>query len=87
MKKTSEKETPSSKAKKPRMLFGAIAVRKGFISEAELEEALARQKQMVEQQGKHELIGLVMLEMGFLSNAQLIEILKYIEASTGHEVD
>ena len=87
MKNTSEKKAPSSESKKPRMLFGAIAVRKGFICEGELEDALARQKQMIEEQGKRELIGLVMLEMGFLSNAQLIEILKYIEASTGHEVE
>jgi len=85
MKKTSGKKTPSSKAKKPRLLFGAIAVRKGFISEAELDEALSRQKQIIEEKGRRELIGLVMLEMGFLSSAQLIEILKYIEASTGHE--
>lgn len=87
MKNTPAKNTASGKAKKPRMLFGAIAVSKGFISEAQLEDALARQKQMIEEQGKRELIGLVMLEMSILSNAQLIEILKYIQASTGHEVE
>ena len=75
--------TQAAQPDQPRELFGQIAVRKGFITEEQLQDALDRQ-----QHGDtHKLLGLVMVEMGALSNAQLIEILKYIEAKSGDEVE
>ena len=70
-----------------RELFGAMAVRKGFVTKDQLEDALAMQKQIVAEGRQHQLIGLVMLTMGFLSNSQLIAILKDIEARRGESVD
>ena len=71
----------------PRELFGQIALRKGFIDSEQLDAALTGQKQRAAMGEKHKLLGLIMLELGFLSNAQLIEILKYIESKTGTQVD
>lgn len=70
-----------------RELFGQIALKKGFISEDELEEALSRQKQLTQAGERHELLGLIMIEINVLSNAQLIEILKYIEAQRGEQME
>lgn len=87
MKRTPNEKLPDSQDQAPAMPFGGIAVKKGFIEEPQLRAALARQKQIVEEGGKHEMLGLVMLEMGLLSNAQFIEILKYLEACTGGHVE
>ena len=83
VKRTNRKATEAGTASGARELFGQIALRKGFITEEQLQAALARQKQIVANGEKHRLIGLVMLELGTLSNAQLIEILKYIESRRG----
>lgn len=60
--------------------FGEIAVRAGFISEDDVHKALARQKEIASNGGNHKLMGIIMLELGLLSNAQLIHVLKEIEA-------
>ncbi len=70
-----------------RELFGQIALKKGFLTEEQLEQALERQKQIAAAGEKHKLLGLVMVELNLLSNAQLIEILKYIEAREGEHVE
>ena len=57
--------------------FGQIAIQKGFIKEAQLEQALSIQSQ---QEGEdRKLLGIVMLEAGLLSNEQLIQILQRYE--------
>ena len=80
-------EKPLPHARSPRELFGQLAIRKGYITPEQRDQALARQKQIVAEGAKHKLIGLLMVEMGFLTNAQLISILKYIEAARGENVD
>ncbi len=62
-----------------RMKFGQIAIMLGFVDEEQLDEALREQKAIVERGGRHKLLGLVMLEMGMIDNAQLIEVLKHYE--------
>ncbi|MFQ5654767.1 MAG: UDP-glucose 4-epimerase GalE [Planctomycetota bacterium] len=60
-------------------LFGDIAIRLGFVTDADVTRALERQQEEMEQGHQHKLIGMHMLEMGLLSTSQLIEILKYYE--------
>jgi len=57
-------------------LFGEMAVRLGFVSRRQLEAALRRQKEIAAQGGQEKLLGLVMMEMGLLSNDQFIALLK-----------
>ena len=59
-------------------LFGAIAQKKDYVTAADVNKALAIQKEM-NSHGHHKLIGLIMLEQGMINSAQLLEILKYIE--------
>jgi len=58
--------------------FGEIAIRMGFITHEQLDEALKLQKQ-IDKEGSHELLGVLLLREGMLSNSQLIQILKYME--------
>lgn len=64
----------------PKKRFGEIAVRAGFITPNDVQKALTRQKEIASNGRPHKLIGIIMLEMGLLSNAQLIHILKELEA-------
>lgn len=59
--------------------FGEIAIRMGFITHEQLDEGLRLQKEM-DRQGTHKLLGMLMLQEGMLSNSELIQILKYMEA-------
>lgn len=57
-------------------LFGQVAVRKGFVSPQQVEEALARQKELTAHGHPHKLIGMIMLESGALGTTELIEVLR-----------
>jgi len=59
--------------------FGAVAIRKGYVTHEQLTAALDRQQEIPRQGGKWKLIGIVMLGMGLLDNDQLIDILRYYE--------
>ncbi|RME74546.1 MAG: hypothetical protein D6776_05065 [Planctomycetota bacterium] len=63
----------------PRMKFGQIAIMLGFVDEEQLDEALRVQRETSARGGRHKLLGLVMLELGMIDNAALIEILKRYE--------
>ncbi|TET34660.1 MAG: hypothetical protein E3J72_13870 [Planctomycetota bacterium] len=65
--------------------FGRVAIRLGFVKEEQVKEALDIQRKMDESGQPHKLIGLIMLEQGMLSNAQLIEMLKYFELQQGKQ--
>ena len=56
--------------------FGSIAVVKGFITEKQLIEALTIQAKENVEQEKHRLIGQIMVERGYLTTAQVDEILE-----------
>ena len=66
----------------PYQQFGAVAIRKGFITHEQLQAALDEQQKVSQEEGKWKLLGIVMLEMGVLDNNQLIEILRYYENGT-----
>ncbi len=56
--------------------FGQVAVRKGYVTQAQVADALAFQKCLPGKGQPHRLIGLVMLDLGLLGTTELIEILR-----------
>ncbi|MFH1707108.1 MAG: hypothetical protein ABIF71_04235 [Planctomycetota bacterium] len=67
---------------KPAKKFGEIALERGYITRTEVEKALTIQKRK-RVNGVHELIGIIMLKAGMLTNDQIIDILRFYE----HEED
>lgn len=64
--------------------LGALAVTVGYVTQADLEEALNRQKEM-KNRGEYRPLGSVLVELGKLSPEQLDDLLsKQDEAWTGH---
>ncbi len=60
-------------------LFGEVAVKLGFVGPQDVKRALAIQREDAKASKPRRLLGLVMLEEGIITNAQLIEILRYYE--------
>ncbi len=60
--------------------FGQIAVRKGYVSQAQVTDALGRQKTLLDSGAPRKLIGMIMLEMGALGTTELIDILRELNA-------
>ena len=57
--------------------FGQVAVRLGFTTQGQVNTALQIQSSL-EHAGKgRKLLGMIMLETGLISSAQLIEVLQY----------
>lgn len=65
--------TGPSGAREP---FGQVAIRKGYVSDVQVTDALSRQRQLNTDGAAHKLIGMIMLEMGALGTTELIEILR-----------
>jgi hypothetical protein len=59
-----------------RELFGRVAVRRGFVSEEQLNDGLARQKALAAERAPHKLIGMILLETGALGTTELIDVLR-----------
>jgi len=59
--------------------FGVIAVEKGFVTIEQVAEAM--KVQIIEDMGKgsHRLIGAILLDHGFISNAQVNEVLNVLD--------
>ncbi len=64
----------SSSASKER--FGQVAIRRGYVSERQVTDALERQRELAQGGSAHKLIGMIMLEMGALGTTELIEVLR-----------
>ena len=56
--------------------FGQVAVRRGYVSERQVTDALDRQRALSHGGAPHKLIGMIMLEMGALGTTELIEVLR-----------
>jgi len=56
--------------------FGQVAVRRGYVTQQQVNEALSRQRDIVAGAQAHKLIGMIMLEMGALGTSELIEVLR-----------
>lgn len=62
--------------KKLKNRFGTIAVNKGFITSAQLVDALTIQAQENVEQGTHRLIGQILLDQGLLTPTQVDDVLE-----------
>jgi hypothetical protein len=59
--------------------FGQVAIKLGFVTSAQVESALDIQKSL-EHSGKgRKLLGMIFIETGMISSAQLIDILQYYD--------
>lgn len=58
--------------------FGAIAVERGFITEDQLFQALKIQAKENLAEGKHRLLGQILLEEGLITTPQIEEVLDVI---------
>ena len=56
--------------------FGQVAVRKGYVTQDQVVEALGRQRTIATDGAAHKLIGMIMLEMGALGTTELIDVLR-----------
>lgn len=66
-------------AQGPSPLFGQVAIELGLINETQLETALSLQ----ESTRKGTLIGLILVELGFLTNDQVLEVLQSANFQSG----
>ncbi len=73
--KTDRHESPKSK-RKP---FGQIAIDMGFVTADAVKRALDIQHKEDAAGKTHRLLGIIMLEAGFLSSEELIQILRYYQ--------
>lgn len=62
-------------------LFGEAAVRLGYCTVEDIEEALEEQEQL-ESEGVSRLIGMILLEKGKLTNDELIDILNKLQKNS-----
>jgi len=74
-----EVNPPRTQTQIIRKLFGQIVISKGFSTEADVQKALEIQREQDRTRGSHQLIGLIMLQEGAFTNAQLIEVLQYLD--------
>jgi hypothetical protein len=76
----------SSKGKSPKLPFGELAVRKGYCTPKQVEEALRLQRQVEAKGRPRPLTGIIMVQNGFISTGQLIDILRaYQDEPEGEE--
>lgn len=61
-------------------LFGQIAIRRGFVTTEQLDAALSMQHERPV--GTPRLLGLIMLDEGLITTAQMIEILREVRSLT-----
>ncbi|MEE2882486.1 MAG: UDP-glucose 4-epimerase GalE [Planctomycetota bacterium] len=59
--------------------FGDLAVKLGFVSKEDVNRVLQQQDRLKRAGRGHKMMGLCMVEMGFLSTTQLVEILRHYE--------
>jgi hypothetical protein len=71
----------------PREPFGRVAIRKGFVSEHQVTQALTQQRSLGTQGLPHKLIGMIMLEMGALGTTELIDVLREMNAPLSPATD
>lgn len=59
--------------------FGKIAIKLSVCTPEDVEKALDIQRNLSATGREHKLIGMIMLEAGMISSAQLIDVLRYYE--------
>jgi hypothetical protein len=56
-------------------MFGEMAVRKGYCSQEDIDEALEKQAEMEDHAQHHKMLGLILLQEGMIDNTQFIDLL------------
>jgi hypothetical protein len=56
-------------------LFGEIAVQKGYVTVAQVRHALEIQREMIKSGEGHKLIGVLLVELGYLTPDQVVDVL------------
>ncbi len=56
-------------------MFGEMAVRKGYCSQEDVDEALEKQAEMEDHEQHHKMLGLILLQEGMIDNTQFIDLL------------
>jgi hypothetical protein len=56
-------------------MFGEMAVRKGYCSQEDIDEALEKQAEMEDHEQHHKMLGLILLQEGMIDNTQFIDLL------------
>jgi hypothetical protein len=64
---------------KPEIRFGVVAIQKGFVTLEQAVDALEIQVKENTLEGEHRLIGQILLELGFISQSQIDEVLQTLE--------
>ena len=59
--------------------FGQVAIKLGFVTPNQVESALDIQRSLEHSGRGRKLLGMILMETGLLSSAQLIEILQYYD--------
>ena len=57
-------------------LFGAIAIKKGYVSKEQVVEALKIQRKEVKEGTGHRLIGAILCDMGLMTVSQILDVLE-----------
>ena len=57
-------------------LFGAIAVKKGYVSKEQVVKALEIQRKEVMERTGHRLIGAILCDMGLMTISQILDVLE-----------
>ncbi len=60
--------------------FGQIAVKLGYVTAEQVQEGLKIQQDLRQQGEESKLLGMILLELGYLSTTRLINILQYYKA-------
>jgi hypothetical protein len=76
-----------SEDERPREKFGERAVRMGFVTEEQVDDALEQQRWLREHGEGRRLTGIILLEMDALTNEQLIEVLQSYEDESGEATE
>ena len=66
-------------------LFGEIAVHKGYVTLAQVKRALEIQKEMIRSGEGHKLIGVLLVELGFMSPDQVCDVLQTFDEERAAE--
>jgi hypothetical protein len=66
-------------------LFGEIAIQKGYVKTAQVKQALEIQREMRRSGEGHKLIGVLLVELGYLSPDQVVEVLETYDAERAAE--
>lgn len=70
-----------------RRRFGEIALGRGFIRAEQLREALALQEERRRTHGKAPLIGMLLVELGYMTTEQVLQVLEFAELLNSPEAE